>query len=506
EDPALGRAAHLPGKVVPLSAARRRPRQGADRSVDGNAERIGRAGEEPMRELLKAAAERAIRYLETIDARSVAPSPRAVAALVRIDEPLPERPSDPAAVLATIDDLGSPASMAMAGSRFFGWVIGGSLPASVAANWLATAWDQNAAGWESSPGAAAFEQVALRWLLDALGLPRDCAAGFATGATMANFACLAAARQAVLKRVGWDVEADGLFGAPPITVVVGDEVHVSVLKALSLLGLGCNRILRVPVDGQGRMRADRVPDVAGPAILCLQAGNVNTGAVDPLAELCALAHRAGAWVHVDGAFGLWAAVAPRRAPLLAGVADADSWATDAHKWLNVPYDCGLAFVRDAAALQAAMAVTAAYLSVSPERKPSDFTPEMSRRARGVEVWGALKSLGRAGLAEMIERCCRHAERFAVGLRAAGYEVLNEVVLNQVLVSFGDAVTTRRLIEALQAEGTCWCGGTEWQGRTAMRISVSSWATTDADVEKSLAAMLRRAAAVRARQAPRLPRD
>jgi glutamate/tyrosine decarboxylase-like PLP-dependent enzyme len=439
---------------------------------------------------LSAAAERAIRYLETLDNRAVAPSKPAVAALAQLDEPLPEGPSDPAAVLAALDDLGSPATMAMAGGRFFGWVIGGSLPATVAANWLAAAWDQNAAGWQPSPAAAAFERVALRWLLDALGLPPDCAAGFVTGATMANFACLAAARQAVLKRVGWDVEADGLFGAPPITVVVGDEVHVSVLKALGLLGLGRNRILRVPVDDQGRMRADHFPDVAGPAILCLQAGNVNTGAVDPLAELCALARRVGAWVHVDGAFGLWAAAAPRRTPLLAGVAEADSWATDAHKWLNVPYDCGLAFVRDARALQAAMAVTAAYLSVSPERKPSDFTPELSRRARGVEVWAALKSLGRSGLAEMIERCCRHAERFAAGLRSAGYQVLNEVVLNQVLVSFGDAATTRRVIEALQADGTCWCGGTEWQGRTAMRISVSSWATTEEDVERSLQAIIR----------------
>ncbi len=453
-----------------------------------------------MRELLSAAAERAIRYLETLDDRSVAPSKRAVAALTQLDEPLPEGPSDPAAVLATLDDLGSPATMAMAGRRFFGWVIGGSLPATVAANWLAAAWDQNAAGWQSSPGVAAFEQVALRWLLEALGLPRDCGAGFVTGATMANFACLAAARQAVLKRSNWDVEADGLFGAPPITVVVGDEVHVSVLKALGLLGLGRNRVQRVPDDGQGRMRVDRLPALTSPAILCLQAGNVNTGAVDPLAELCALARGAGAWVHIDGAFGLWAAAASRRAPLVAGIADADSWATDAHKWLNVPYDCGLAFVRDARALQAAMAVTAAYLPTSSERKPSDFTPELSRRARGVEVWAALKSLGRAGLAEMIERCCRHAERFATGLHAAGYEILNEVVLNQVLVSFGDAATTRRVIEALQADGTCYCAGTEWQGCAAMRISVSSWATTDADVETSIAAMLRVAAAVRAGQA------
>ena len=321
-----------------------------------------------MRELLKAAAERAIRYLETIDERSVAPSRRAVTALAQLDEPLPEGPSDPAAVLAALDDLGSPASMATAGGRFFGWVTGGSLPATVAANWLAAAWDQNATGRHSSPATAAFEQVVQRWLLDVLGLPPDCAVGFVTGATMANFACLAAARQAVLTGVGWDVEADGLFGAPPITVIVGDEVHVSVLKALGLLGLGRTRILRVPVDSQGRMRVDRFPEVARPAILCLQAGNVNSGAVDPLAELGTLARRVGAWVHVDGAFGLWAAAAPRRARLVAGVADADSWATDAHKWLNVPFDSGLAFVRDGQALQSAMAITAEYLPPTGGRR------------------------------------------------------------------------------------------------------------------------------------------
>ena len=266
-----------------------------------------------MRKLLTAAAERSIRYLETLDHRSVSPTPQAVAALAQLDEPLPDGPSDPAAVLSKLDDIGSPATMAMAGGRFFGWVIGGSLPATVAAHWLATAWDQNAAGVLPSPGAAAFEKVALRWILEAVGLPPDCAAGFVTGATMANFTCLAAARQVVLKKAGWDVEADGLFGAPPITVVVGEEVHVSVLKALGLLGLGRNRVVRVPVDDQGRMRADRFPNVSGPAILCLQAGNVNSGAFDPMAEIVPIARRAGVWVHVDGAFGLWAAAAPARA-------------------------------------------------------------------------------------------------------------------------------------------------------------------------------------------------
>jgi len=445
-----------------------------------------------VRDLLTAAADRAIRYLETLDERSVAPTPQAIAALSQLDEPLPEKPEDPAAVLARLDDIGSPATMAMAGRRFFGWVIGGSLPATVAANWLATAWDQNAAGFQPSPATAAFENTALRWILEAVDLPRDCAVGFVTGATMANFTCLAAARQVVLRKAGWDVEANGLFGAPPITVVVGEEVHVSVLKALGLLGLGRNRVLRVPVDGQGRMRVDHFPKLAGPAIVCLQAGNVNSGAFDPVAKLIPMARGAGAWVHIDGAFGLWAAAAPVRKHLAAGIDQADSWATDAHKWLNVPYDSGLAIVRNGQALKAAMAVTAAYLSESAERKPNDYTPELSRRARGVDAWAALKSLGRSGLADMIERCCRHAERFAAGLRAAGFEVLNDVVLNQVLVSFGDPEKTRRAIAALQADGTCFCGGTEWQGRTAMRISVSSWATTEADVDRSVQAMVRAA--------------
>jgi glutamate/tyrosine decarboxylase-like PLP-dependent enzyme len=454
-----------------------------------------------MRELLKAAAVRATHYLETLDERGVAPAPSALQGLARFDERLPDGPSDPAATLALLDEAGSPATMATTGGRFYGWVTGGALPATVAANWLAGTWDQNATSQQSSPAAATIEEVALRWLIELLGLPSGTGAGFVTGATMANFTCLAAARHAVLQAAGWDVAANGLFGAPPITVVVGDEVHVAVLKALALLGLGEKRVLRVPVDGQGRMRADCFPDLSAPAIVCLQAGNVNTGAFDPLAELCERAHAAGAWVHVDGAFGLWAAAAPGRAHLAAGIERADSWATDGHKWLNVPYDCGLAFVRDAAPLRSAMAVSAAYLSVAEQRKPNDFTPEMSRRARGVEVWAALRSLGRSGLAELFERNCRQAAHFAAGLRDAGYEVLNDVVLNQVLVSFGDAATTRRVIAGIQEDGTCWCGGTEWQGRAAMRISVSSWATTDAEVERSLAAMLRVAAAVRAEQAP-----
>jgi glutamate/tyrosine decarboxylase-like PLP-dependent enzyme len=441
--------------------------------------------------LLTSAAERAMAYLAGLDERPVRPDPEAVAALARLDEPLPEGPTDSQAVLRLLDEAGSPATMAMAGPRFFGLVVGGALPVTLAANWLAGAWDQNSAFYSVAPATAILEQAALRWLLDLLGLPPDAAGALVTGATVANFTALAAARNAVLRQAGWNVEADGLFGAPPITVVVGAEAHPTLFKSLGMLGLGRNRVVRTPVDGQGRIRVDALPKLSGPAIVCVQAGNVNTGAFDPFETICDWAHHAGAWVHVDGAFGLWAAAAPSLAHLATGMAQADSWATDGHKWLNVPYDCGLAFVRDEAALRGAMAITAEYLpTASPHRNPSDYTPELSRRGRGVEVWAALRCLGRAGLAEMIERCCRHARRFAAGLQAAGYEVLNDVVLNQVLVSFGSPEVTQRVIHGIQAEGTCWAGATVWQGRTAMRISVSSWATTDEDVERSLAAILR----------------
>jgi glutamate/tyrosine decarboxylase-like PLP-dependent enzyme len=379
--------------------------------------------------------------------------------------------------------------MASAGGRFFGFVVGGSLPATVAANWLAGAWDQNAGIVVLSPIAAKLEEVAMRWMLELLGLPPDCGAGFVTCATQANFAALAAARHALLARKGW-TETQGLFGAPPITVVVGEEVHVSVLKALSLAGLGSDRVIRVPVDDRGRMRADALPPLDDHTVLCLQAGDVNTGAFDPATEIIPRARAAGAWVHVDGAFGLWAAAAPTRAHLMQGFSEADSWATDAHKWLNVPYDSGIVFVRRPEDLHAAMSANAPYLVIGQGREPEHYTPDFSRRARGVEVWAALRSLGREGLAELIERTCRHAARFAAGLRAAGYEILNEITINQVLVRFGDPDTTRRVIAAIQAEGTCWAGATVWRGHTAMRISVSSWATTGDDVERSLEAMIR----------------
>jgi glutamate/tyrosine decarboxylase-like PLP-dependent enzyme len=446
-----------------------------------------------MQDLIREASRRSARYLEDLNERSVAPPPEAVARLKGFDVPLQHEPIAPIKVLAELDDLGSAATVASAGPRYFGFVTGGTLPAALAANLLAGAWDQNAVFHVASPPVACIEEVCRRWLVALFGLPPGAGIGFVTGATMANFSALAAARHALLGRLGWDVEARGLFGAPPITVIVGAEVHVSVLKALSLLGLGRERVVRVAVDGQGRMRPEAIPALTEPAIICVQAGNVNTGAFDPAGEICAIAQASDSWVHVDGAFGLWAAACPDRAHLAAGIPAAHSWATDAHKWLNVPYDSGIVFAADPQHLKASMSSRAAYLIAGDTREPSHYTPELSRRARGVEAWAALRSLGCSGLADLIGRNCRYARRFAEGLKNAGCDVLNEVVLNQVLVSFGSAERTRHVVGRVQEDGTCWCGGTEWQGHVAMRISVSSWATTEEDVERSLQAIIRLAA-------------
>jgi glutamate/tyrosine decarboxylase-like PLP-dependent enzyme len=439
---------------------------------------------------LRVASERAYEYLRAVGDRGVAASAEAVESLARFREAFPENASDPAEVIALLDRIGSPATVATTGRRYFGFVIGGALPASLAANWLASAWDQNAALRVMSPVAAELEEVVLRWVCEALGLPGDCEGGLVTCATTANFTALAAARQALLTRVGWNVADDGMFGAPPIQVVVGEEVHASLLKALNLAGFGKKRVTVVETDGQGRMRADRLPRLDKNTIVCIQAGNVNTGAFDPARDICDRAQEAGAWVHVDGAFGLWAAASPKYKHLLDGFELADSLATDAHKWPNINYDSGIVLVRDGMALRTAMTLTAAYLQPGLRREPMHHTPEASRKARGIELWAGLKSLGRTGLAELIERTCAHARRFAEGLREAGFAILNDVVINQVLVSFGSAEKTSEVIRRIQEDGTCWCSGTEWQGKTAMRISVSSWATTKEDVEKSLAAMIR----------------
>jgi len=424
---------------------------------------------------------------------------------------LPAHPIDPATVIDALARAAEPGLVTTTGPRYFGFVTGGALPATVAAEWLAAAWDQNAALYVMSPAAAVVEEVAGAWLLDLLHLPRASSVGFVTGCHLANFTALAAARHDVLRRAGWDVEADGLQGAPRLRVIVGDEVHVSVIGALRYLGIGTNQIERVDADGQGRMRPESLASALGggegPTIVCAQAGNVNTGAFDPFEKIAELTHAHGAWLHVDGAFGLWAVASPSLRRHVAGIERADSWATDAHKWLNVPYDSGLVFVAHPEAHRAAMSQGAAYLmrtsseaSGAPPplapREGMDWTPESSRRARGFPVYAALRSLGRSGVADMIDRCCRLARRFADRLRAEpSIRILNDVVLNQVLVRVeppgGDAdAATRDALKRVQDERICWLGGTRWHNMDAMRISVSNWSTTEEDIDRSADSILR----------------
>ena len=451
-----------------------------------------------MRELLDETVERAARFLESLPERRVAAARDAEELVPALGGGLPRKGLPASEIVARLDEIGVQGVVASAGPRYFGFVTGGALPASLAASWLAAAWDQNAFSEASSPLGAAIERVAMQWVLEALDLPAEAGAAFVTGATMANFAALAAARRAVLLAHGHDVDREGLRSGPDITVVAGEQAHATLHKALGMLGLGRDRVVRVPVDDQGAMRADALPGLRGPAIVCTQAGNVNSGAFDPVGMVCDAVRADDVWVHVDGAFGLWARASGRLGEPTAGIECADSWATDAHKWLNVPYDSGLAIVRDAAALAGAMSVHADYLPDRTSRDPFEFTPETSRRMRGIEIWAAIASLGRDGIEELVDHNCRQARRFAAGLREAGCEILNDVVLNQVLVAFGDDGTTGDVIRGVQRDGTCWCGGTSWNGRVAMRISVSSWATTDDDVERSLAAILRVAEEARGR--------
>jgi glutamate/tyrosine decarboxylase-like PLP-dependent enzyme len=439
--------------------------------------------------LLADAAGRAGRYLQGLADRAVAPSPEAVLALDELDFPLPEAGLEPSRVLAALDEVGSPATVTSAGPRYFGFVTGGALPIAVAASWLLSAWDQNAALSVMSPVATRLDSVAISWVCRLLGLPAGASGGFVTGATMANAACLAAGRDAVLTRAGWDAAAAGLVGAPPVQVVVGDEVHAAVLKALGLIGLGRGRAVRLRTDDQGRIFPGGPPELDAPAIVCLQAGNVNSGASDPFGPLIDWAHSQGAWVHVDGAFGLWAAACPELAGQVAGAAAADSWATDAHKWLNTTYDCGIALVRDGEALRAATRAEASYLPLGDARDPMQFTPQSSQRARGAEVWAVLAALGRDGVSRLVASHVALARRFASSLSAGGLDILNEVRLNQVLAACEDDGATDEMIAALQREGTCWCGPTTWRGRRAMRISISNWATTQADVDRSVTAVL-----------------
>ncbi len=463
--------------------------------------------------LLSRTAEIAAAYLASLETRPVGPPVDLAALRAALGGPLPEYPTDSLEIIETQAAAADPGLVASAGPRYFGFVVGGGVPAALAADWLASAWDQNAGLYVLSPAAAVAEEVAGAWLIDLLGLPEGTSVGFVTGATMANFTALAAARHSVLAQTGWDVERQGLQGAPEVTVVTHEGTHVTVYASLQMLGLGREGrgVRKIASDDQGRMQPkalrETLAGIDGPTIVCAQAGNVNSGAFDPFQDIVAIAHEHGAWAHIDGAFGIWAAAVPSLRSHMRGHAAADSWSTDAHKWLNVPYDSGLVFVRDAEAHHAAMTLGAAYYieTAGSERDNYNWVPESSRRARGFAVLAALRSLGRSGLIDLIERDCalarRMAERLAAGPRV---RILNDVVLNQVLVRFegrdgeppeaGD-LRTRAVVGAVQHDGTLWLGGTMWAGRPAIRISVSGWSTTEADIERSAATILACAAAV-----------
>ena len=451
------------------------------------------------------ALDHALGYLEGLPARPVTSRASLAEMRAALGGPLPEQPLEPREVIAALATAAEPGVVASSSGRFFGFVIGGATPAALAADWLTSVWDQNAGLYILGPAAGVVEEVAGGWLAELLGLPAGVSVGFVTGAQMANFSALAIALREVLRRAGWDVESAGLWGAPRLRVLAGQGRHGSIDRALRFLGVGGAAIVPVDCDDQGRMRTAALRSALdqgkGPAIVCAQVGNVNSGAVDPVGEICEVAHQHGAWVHVDGAFGMWAAASPRLRPLVTGVELADSWATDAHKWLNVPYDSGLVFCAHPEAHRAAMGIRAGYLihGNGEERDALDYNPEFSRRARGFAVYAAIRALGREGVATLVERCCGLARRFAERLAADdGVEVLNEVVLNQVLVRFRAAdgdhdAHTRRVVERVQQDGTCWMSGTTWRGRAAMRISVSNWSTDEADVDRSVAAILRCAA-------------
>jgi glutamate/tyrosine decarboxylase-like PLP-dependent enzyme len=452
--------------------------------------------------LLSDALDYARRYRASLSERPVVATASAAELRSRFDIPLSEEGEDARSVLRALAVEGDAGLVASAGPRFFGFVIGGSHPVALAADWLTSTWDQNTGLYVISPLGAVLEETAGRWLCQLFDLPLDAGVGFVTGTQLANFVGLACARHALLARTGWDVEAKGLLGAPPLPILVGEEVHVTVLRALRFLGLGAESPVRVPTDGQGRMRPDALASALSrlgtPAVVCAQAGNVNTGAVDPLSPIADAVRSHGGWLHVDGAFGLFARVAPSRRHLAEGMERADSWAVDMHKWLNVPYDAGVAIVRDTAVLRATMGTDAAYLvKSSGERDAVNFVPEFSRRARGIPTYATLRTLGQKGVADLVERSCALARRMAERLGSApGVRVLNEVVLNQVLVRFesaggGDAdARTRDVVSRVQADGTCWLGGSTWRGLAVMRVSVLGWNTTEADIDVSADAILR----------------
>jgi glutamate/tyrosine decarboxylase-like PLP-dependent enzyme len=440
------------------------------------------------RELFEQAKAYAYAYLDGIDERPVFPATAAIVGLSVFDEPLPQAPASPDEILRLLHAYGSPATVAQAGGRYFGFVNGGALPAALAARWLADVWDQNAALYAMSPVAAQLEAICERWMVDLLGLPAGTAMGLVGGSSAATLCGLAAGRNELLRGLGWDANADGLFGAPPLRVVLSEQAHATVFKALGLLGLGRARVELVPADDQGRLISAALPALDHRCLVVAQAGNVNTGAFDPIDEICDRARGAGAWVHVDGAFGLWAAASRARRHLTRGIEQADSWSADAHKTLNAPYDCGVILCRHRSALAALGQTVAAYVLSGDQRDGMHYTPDMSRRARAVDLWATLKSLGREGVEDLVDRLCSHAGRFAALLPAHGLRVLNDVVFNQVLVACATPELTQAKLAAIQQSGEFWCSGTRWNGEPAMRISVCSWATTAADVDRSVAAL------------------
>ncbi len=431
-------------------------------------------------DLLRAAAAHAIAYAATIDERHATPTPEAIAALGALDGPLPDDPTDAVETIDLLARIGGAATMGSTGANYFGFVNGATYPVALGASMIVNAWDQNAALPVMSPVAAKVYDITRRWLNELLGLAEHTDVAFVTGATVANASCLAAARDALLRDAGWDVQNDGMFGAPEITVMIGEQAHSTLRKSLGLIGLGRRRVTIIPSDDQGRLRSELLPDpnsIEGPVLLCAQAGEVNTGAFDPFEPLADwVAEQGSAWLHVDGAFGLWALADPSRAELVQGLTRADSLATDAHKWLNVTYDCGIAFVTRPAALRRSFAAVAGYLPPDDGFEAMHHTPQSSQRARQIEVWSVLRTLGRSGIAELVQGTCDCAEAIAEDLRSCGFQVLNDVVLNQVLVRFRDSETTERLIAEIQRDGRIWCGPTQWDSGTAMRISVSSWKT------------------------------
>jgi glutamate/tyrosine decarboxylase-like PLP-dependent enzyme len=441
------------------------------------------------RALLSRVHQDALDYLAAVPRRSPFPNADALTQLDAFAEPWARGGTSAEAVIEQLSGHGAAATVMTTGGRYFGFVMGGCLPVALAANWLAGVWDQNAGGWVMSPVAAKLEEVAANWLLEALDLPRESVVGFVTGATMANFSALAAARTALLKRAGWNLRAEGATRAPRLRVIASEQQHPAVYKALAMLGVGSAEVERVKTDEQGRILPAHLPALDNRTLLLIQAGNVNSGSFDPFIEICHRARQHNAWVHVDGAFGLWARASLSKRYVADGVELADSWALDAHKWLNVPYDSAMYVCRDNQSVQDIFGVDAPYLERGATRESSNFTPEMSRRGRGIEIWAALKFLGREGLGELIDRCCRFAVRFAERLNAAGFEILNDVVLNQVVAARGGEAETKRIVKRVQESGICWVGPTYWRGRHAMRISVSSWATTDDDIEQSLAAII-----------------